>query len=67
MKTWVLVWFLIFPPTGPNKDVTWVYNHQGNMTEQECYDLLEEKDTMLKHKALAGDIVGHEVHCKELK
>lgn len=67
MKTWILVWLLIYPPAGPNKDVTWEYSREINLTQQECIDLLVEKDIVLKQETLAGNLIGHELYCKEEK
>lgn len=64
MKTWTLVWFLIFPPEGPNKDVTWEATRIPNLTSEQCFAQLAEKDQEYKNLTMSGDVLGHEIYCR---
>ena len=65
MKTWILVWFLVYTPAGPNKDVIWESSRETNLTMTQCFELLTEKDVELRQQTLDGNIVGHELYCRE--
>lgn len=62
MKTWTLVWFLVFPPNDSGQ-TTWELHKHENITRQECFHLLAEYDAEFKERALDGDIRGHEIYC----
>lgn len=64
MKTWILVWFIMYPPAGPNQDVTWIEFQESNLTRVECFNLLVDKVNELDADE---DVVGHEIYCKEKK
>lgn len=63
MKTWTLVWFLVFPPNDAGQ-TTWELHTQGDLTRQQCFHLLAEKDADFKEDAMDGEIMGHEIYCK---
>ena len=67
MKTWTLVWFLVFPPEGPNQDVTWEAAKLTNLTRTECFEQLADKDQEYRDLINSGDAVGHEVYCRNEK
>ena len=62
MKTWTLVWFLVFPPNDAGQ-TEWSLNTEKNLTRQECFHLLAEKDAQFKEDAMDGKIRGHEIYC----
>jgi len=64
MKTWTLVWFLIFPPAGVNKDVTWEFFSEADLTHTQCFESLAEKEAEFSQQALDGNIKGFEIYCK---
>ena len=64
MKTWTLVWFLVFPPTDDGKN-TWEYSREINLTMEQCFAKLADKDDQYNTDALDGKIVGHEIYCKD--
>ncbi len=64
MKTWTLVWFLIFPPAGVNKDVSWEFFSETNLTQEQCFEGLAEKEAEFSQQALDGNIKGFEIYCK---
>jgi len=65
MKTWILVWFLVYAPEGPNKDVTWESVSEADLTMQQCFKLLTMKEAELRQQMLDGKIIGHQLYCKE--
>ena len=65
MKTWALIWYLVFPPAGPNQDVTWEAGIQGDLTESVCRSTQVEEELNYEHKLANGDIVGFEIYCKD--
>lgn len=67
MKTWVLTWFLVFPPVSVNKDITWEAFQQGGLTMQECFDIMVEKDVEFKQLKDDGKVIGIKLSCKEDK
>ena len=67
MKTWTLVWFLVFPPEGPNKDVTWESGREINMTYSACVAEVAEKEAKYYGYMSDKSVVGYEVYCREQK
>lgn len=65
MKTWILIWFLVFPPAGPNQDVTWETKQEGGLTMTECFDFMVEKDILFKQLKEDGKVIGINLYCKE--
>lgn len=65
MKTWTLVWFLVFPPAGVNKDVTWEYFHEKDVTYKSCIAQVAEKVAQYDQELLDGNILGYEAYCKD--
>lgn len=65
MKTWTLVWFLVFPPEGPNQDITWESIHENDLTQQQCLDRKEKNKRNFEHKLANGELVGFEIYCKD--
>jgi len=65
MKTWMLVWFLVYPPSEGGTGVTWEYSQEVNLTRQKCFELLVDKDIELTQHTIDGKLVGHQVYCKE--
>ena len=63
MKTWTLVWFLVFPANDSGK-VEWELHKAENITRQECFVQLAAKDAEFKEQAMDGIIAGHEIYCK---
>jgi hypothetical protein len=62
---WILVWIVVFPPAGPNQITTWEYSQEAVETMEECFGKMVERDVQLKDRAEAGEIMGHEIYCKE--
>jgi len=65
MKTWVLVWILVFPPEGVNKPTTWEFKSTQGMTMEQCFSELAEMDQNFKMLAQEGEILGHEIYCRD--
>lgn len=65
MKTWTLVWFLIFPPEGSNPNFTWEATQINKLTMEECFSQLAEKDNTFRERTLTGEIAGSELYCKD--
>ncbi len=65
MKTWILVWFLVFPPAGPNQDITWQTFQDGGLTMSACFELMGEKDVEFKQLKEDGKVIGVQLYCKE--
>jgi hypothetical protein len=65
MKTWTLVWFLVFPPNDSG-DTVWESSRTTDLTRAQCIEQLVEKDQELKNQTLDGNIIGHELYCKEV-
>lgn len=64
---WILVWMVVFPPAGPNKDITWESHSQPDMTYAQCFDLLAEKDQEFRMRADKGEVLGHEIYCRDIR
>ncbi len=67
MKTWILIWFLVYPPAGPNQDVTWETVQHGGLTMQDCFEQMAEKDVQFKLLHEDGKVIGIQLYCKEDK
>jgi hypothetical protein len=67
MKTWTLVWFLVFPPQAGDTEVTWNLLQQSDLTNSQCFELLVEKDVELRTLTEDRKLAGYEVYCKEDK
>ena len=63
MKTWTLVWFLVFPPNDAGQ-TTWELHSATDITEQTCYEWMAAKDEEFRMDVLDGKIIGHEIYCK---
>ena len=64
MKTWTLVWFLIFPQTEVNKDVTWEFFSESELTQTQCFDAWVEKEAEFSQQVLEKNILGFQIYCK---
>jgi hypothetical protein len=64
MKTWTLVWFLVFPPNDDGL-TTWEYSKTTDLTQSECFAELAELDMQYRLMAMEGLVSGHEIYCKE--
>lgn len=63
MKTWTLVWFLVFPPNDAGM-ARWEMHSQPDMTYSACVKLLAQKDAEYREDAELGEIMGHTIHCE---
>ena len=63
MKIWTLVWFLVYPPI--DGTTTWEQGMEKNLTSEQCFELLVDKDIELKILAMDNKIIGHELYCKK--
>lgn len=63
MKTWTLVWFLVFPPNDSGQ-VEWELHTAEAATQGQCFEWLAAKDAEFREDALEGEIAGHEIYCK---
>jgi hypothetical protein len=63
MKTWTLVWFLVFPPNDSGQ-VEWELHTAEMNSRQACFVQLAAKDAEFREAAMDGKIAGHEIYCK---
>lgn len=63
MKTWTLVWFLVFPPNDAGQ-VEWELHTAEFEARSECFVQLAAKDEEFREQAMDGVIAGHEIYCK---
>ena len=64
MKTWTLVWFLIFPPNDAG-EAKFEMHSIANLSSQQCFEMLAEKDNQFLEEAHDGKLAGHEIYCRE--
>lgn len=64
MKTWTLVWMLIFPADDAGM-YGFEYHKQADLTYSRCVELLAKKDQQFKDDVVDGKIAGHQIFCRE--
>jgi len=65
LDKWTLIWILVFPPAGVNKPTTWEYSLEKDLTMEECFAQLAVKDAEYKELTASGEILGHEIYCRD--
>lgn len=66
MKTWTLVWFLVFPPNDSGQ-VEWELHTADTSGETECNLQLAAKDKELEQQVLQNELSGYNIYCNAPK
>lgn len=64
MKTWVMVWFLVYP-ANDDGSVHWESGVTKSMTESECYHEVVEKDLQYTLLLEEKSLTGFTLYCKD--
>lgn len=64
MKTWTLVWLLIFPPNDSGQANFEEHRVQLD-TFSECVEQLAERDEQFRNDTAEGKLWGHTIYCRD--